>query len=224
MAYADNFANSANRKLRIGAVVLVFEGALAWAVAAGLVFTGEREIAPRLPGVFVPLPEFTPKPPPDDKVPAPALRDPKPAPRPPIDLGPSVLPTTTFTEDLGGTSTVEFPKVDPLPIPRPVPTPAFTPRAARPKGNTAIWVTTNDYPTSALRRELSGTARYRLAIDAGGKVSGCTITASSGHPELDQATCDKLTRRAQFEPATNDTGARVAGSFGGAVTWQLPLD
>ena len=224
MAYADNFANSANRKLRIGAVVLVLEGALAWAVAAGLVFTGERETAPRFPVTNIPLPEFTPKPLPDDKVPAPAPRDPQPAPRPPLDLGPTVLPTFTSTGDTGQIREVEFPKVDPLPIPRPVPTPAFTPKAARPKGNTGIWVTTNDYPTSALRRELSGTTRYRLGIDAAGKVSGCTITASSGHPELDQATCDNLTRRAQFEPATDDTGARVAGSFAGAVTWQLPLD
>ena len=224
MAYADNFANSTNRKLRIGAAVLLIEGVLAWAVAAGLVFTGERKTPPRLPTVNIPLPQFTPKPPPVDKLPAPAPRDPQPAPRPPIDLGPTVLPTMTPTGDISDIGKVEFPKVDPLPIPRPVPTPAFTPRAARPKGNTAIWVTTNDYPTSALRRELSGTTRYRLAIDAGGKVSGCTITASSGHPELDQATCDKLTRRAQFEPATNDTGARVAGSFGGAVTWQLPQD
>ena len=223
MAYADNFANSTNRKLRIGAAVLIIEGALAWAVGAGLVLTGERKIAPRLPAITIPLPQFTPQPPPVAEQQPYVRPEPRPMRDPVIDVGPTALPTM-FADNGSAIGKVEFPTVDPLPLPRPVPTPAFVPQLARPKGQTANWVTTNDYPTRALRQEQAGTARYRLAIAANGTVSGCTITASSGHGELDQATCDKLIRRAQFEPATDESGARVAGSFAGAVTWQLPQD
>lgn len=222
MAYADTSAILTGNKLRAGAVVLVLEVGVAWALIAGLTMVIDPRSELRLRTTTVPLPDITPKPVPPKADKKDVVRlDPKPLRDPVIDLGPAVLPT--FAADDGkGLAEVVFPEITPLPLPDPKP--SFAPRLARAKGKTGDWVTTKDYPTSALRQELAGTTRYRLAIGADGKVSGCTITISSGHPELDQTTCDKLSRRAQFEPATGEDGARVAGSFSGAVTWQLPPD
>ncbi|MFN5085024.1 MAG: energy transducer TonB, partial [Novosphingobium sp.] len=50
------------------------------------------------------------------------------------------------------------------------------------------------------------------------------MTGSSGPEALDQAACAKLMLRGRFEPASDSTGALVAGSYTGAVRWQLPKD
>ena len=42
------------------------------------------------------------------------------------------------------------------------------------------------------------------------------------YPGLDAATCDKLARRAKFDPASDETGAAVPGTYTGAVRWQIP--
>jgi protein TonB len=64
--------------------------------------------------------------------------------------------------------------------------------------------------------------RFRQEIAADGKVQNCTITGSSGYPELDKATCDLITRRARFEAAKDETGARTSGSYTSSVRWELP--
>ena len=51
-----------------------------------------------------------------------------------------------------------------------------------------------------------------------------TAPGSASHAELDSTTCAVLTRRARFTPATDETGAKVPGSFSGTVTWRLPQD
>ena len=100
----------------------------------------------------------------------------------------------------------------------------FIPKAARPSSNAAQWVTTDDYPTSDIRLGHTGTVRFRLAIDARGRVTDCTIVASSGYEGLDKATCRNLSRRARFEPATDANGEKVAGSYAGTIRWVIPQD
>lgn len=104
----------------------------------------------------------------------------------------------------------------------PTPTPSFTPAAATPRSDPKRWVTPDDYRGNWIRQELTGKARFRLEIAADGRVSGCTITGSSGHPELDAATCALVTKRAKFQPARGDEGQPVAGSYSNAIDWQLP--
>jgi protein TonB len=114
-------------------------------------------------------------------------------------------------------------------IPKPVPTfavtptpkPQFTPRAARPSGDQSRWVTTDDYPSGDIRRGHTGVTRYRVAIGTNGRVTNCEVVKSSGWPSLDQSACNNLTRRAKFEPGTDETGAR-GGSYTGSVVWTLP--
>ena len=220
MAYAD--ANQTNRKVGAGATVLALEVGVAWAIVAALGMTNiphqDRHI---------PIVDITPEPPKTDTPkPPPSSHPQDPMPQHPItqiiDLGPTLLPTfgpdhTIGDGDGGG--------IDPgLLPPTPPPVPTYAPKAARPLGNIANWVTTNDYPTIGLRGEHEGSTRYRLSIDAAGKVTGCSVTTSSGFAELDSAACAVLARRAKFTPASDDTGAKVAGSFSGTVTWRLPQD
>ncbi len=98
----------------------------------------------------------------------------------------------------------------------------YDPVAARPKGNAAKWVTNDDYRTRWIMEEMAGTARFTLAIDARGKVTGCTITRSTGHAPLDTATCELVTKRARFDAARDTSGKAVAGSYSGSVTWRIP--
>jgi TonB family protein len=69
---------------------------------------------------------------------------------------------------------------------------------------------------------LSGSASFTLAIDAAGRVSGCTITRSTGHGVLDAATCELVAKRARFDAARDGTGKPVAGNFNGSITWNIP--
>ena len=219
MAYAD--ANQTSRKFGAGATVLALEVGIAWAIIGALGMTITRTVPPTVAAYTVhpedPKPVTTPPPPsghPVNQVPQ----------RPDtqiFDLGPTALPTftpTTIGDSDGGGVVLT------LPTPTPPPVPTFTPKAARPVGNMASWVTTNDYPTIGLRGEHEGSVRYRLSVDAAGKASGCAVTATSGFADLDVAACAVLARRAKFTPATDDSGAKVAGSFSGTVTWRLPQD
>ena len=117
----------------------------------------------------------------------------------------------------------EFPLRD-LPTigPKPVPSPRFDPVLASPSNNPARWVTTDDYPTSEIRRGNEGLARFRLEIAANGKVESCTITRSSGHERLDAATCKNIERRAKFDPAKDSNGNPVSGTYESSVRWTLP--
>ena len=220
MAYAD--ANLTNRKFGAGAAVIALEAGLAWAIIAALTLTISPKSPPNI--TAIPLPPENPVKPHETPV-KPVSHQQVPAQRPitdQIDLGPQTMPTFTPDNTFGGGDggTVDIPR----PTPTPAPTPGFTPKAAHPLGNTAGWVSTNDYPTIGLRQEHEGSTHYRLGIDVAGKVTNCTVTTSSGFADLDAATCAVLTRRARFVPATDETGARTSGSFSGTVTWRLPQD
>ncbi len=98
----------------------------------------------------------------------------------------------------------------------------FDPIAAAPLGNPGGWIRDSDYLTSWINRDYSGVAAFSLEIDARGKVSDCSITRSTGHAALDEATCRLLQRRAQFEPAKDGNGNAVAGMFSSSVNWKIP--
>ncbi|MHA7819071.1 MAG: TonB family protein [Erythrobacter sp.] len=139
-------------------------------------------------------------------------------------------PDSPITIVAGPTAPIGTPKVVdgdwtvPLPLPEPVPmpSPAFDPVSASPKGNPGGWITTNDYRPSWINRGYTGVANFALLIDARGRVSGCSITGSTGYSALDEATCRLLERRARFEPAKDSSGNNVAGSYRSSVRWTIP--
>jgi protein TonB len=83
-------------------------------------------------------------------------------------------------------------------------------------------VTTDDYPSRDLRQGNEGTTAFRVVIGSNGRVSACEVVRSSGHPGLDNATCEAVTARARFEPATDENGAKVVGTYSNSVRWQIP--
>jgi TonB family protein len=107
------------------------------------------------------------------------------------------------------------------PAPRQMPT---TPYKPIPTGNPGNWVTTNDYPTRALANGDMGTTAFRLEVSAQGDVTSCKVTQSSGHADLDAATCKAVARRAKFEPAVDYDGQPVASMYSNRVRWQIPVE
>jgi TonB family protein len=84
------------------------------------------------------------------------------------------------------------------------------------------WIFASDYPPEAQRQGLEGSVGFTLAVDAAGAVSGCTVTASSGAPQLDSLTCALLSARARFTPARDAAGSAVAGTYSSRIRWTLP--
>lgn len=213
-------------KERPGAVVAVIgiHAVIGYALVTGLSFNGLIEDIPNVEGILIPdVPLDPPPPDPADEAKTEIVPDRTPvAPLPPLDLSERRPPIDTTDIIL-----------PPLDLPRVIPTaspsvdvgpkrPAFDPVRARPHNNPAAWVTTADYRSSWINREMTGVARFRLEIGAGGRVENCTITGSSGHPELDRATCELVTRRARFDAAKDGAGEKTRGSYSSAVSWELP--
>jgi TonB family protein len=99
-----------------------------------------------------------------------------------------------------------------------------TPTPVKPAGSPGTWVTSDDYPVSALRAGVGGSTGFRLDINAQGNVSRCTVTRASGTAALDTAACTLLSARGQFIPATDRNGNAIASAYTSTVRWQIPND
>jgi len=222
MAYLDN-VSPRDRATSIATVIAV-HAALGYALVIGLQATGVISTERPIKTIFIE--DTLPKPPP----PPDPVENPAPAPQqsqvytPPI---PFPLPTATTTTTV--ILPPPTPDVIPTSIPQTIPDvptgllpPAKDPIAAKPRGNPGGWIGEQDYRTSWINRDLRGIAGFRLSVGADGRVTGCEITRSTGHTELDTATCALLTRRARFEAARDSTGARTSGTFASSVEWRIP--
>ncbi|OCC24081.1 energy transducer TonB [Croceicoccus estronivorus] len=210
MAYADQ-STSSNRVIAL-IVVALLHVLLGYGLVTGLAFEAVKKVAQRVTTIDIedepePEPELPPPPPPKDAPPPPPVV----APPPPINIAPA--PPVIQTA----------PVLPPKPTaPPPPPPPKFTPKAPQPRNNPGSWATPDDYPTRAMRDERAGVARFSVTVGTDGKVESCQITGSSGHADLDEATCKLVTRRARFKPATDGDGNPTVGSYSNAVRWQIP--
>ncbi|MFN3727799.1 MAG: energy transducer TonB [Allosphingosinicella sp.] len=98
------------------------------------------------------------------------------------------------------------------------PAPAAPPTPPRLRSGT---ISNDDYPASAIRAQAQGTTRMSLQIGADGRVTGCSVTGSSGNSSLDSTACSLAQRRYRFAPATRN-GQPVASTYSQSVRWQLP--
>lgn len=110
----------------------------------------------------------------------------------------------------------------PLKIDTPAPPQPSRALPARAKGNRANWITSDDYPSSALRAGEAGNVGIQVAVDVDGRVFACTVTASSGSAALDAATCRLYQKRARFTPARDDQGRAIVSTQNDRIRWQLP--
>ena len=92
------------------------------------------------------------------------------------------------------------------PPPPPPPPPRKTQSATSARGDLRTLFSADDYPAAAQSAGAEGTAVAQLSIGADGRVTGCTLTRSTGNGSLDSATCSILRRRAKFVPARDSNG------------------
>jgi protein TonB len=218
-----SYLNQTDPRSRATAIigVGVVHAALAAGLMLGLAVAGYKTSEPKLTVVPIkPEPTAAPEPVPShSNASLPNFT----TPMPPLPLPPLAQPSIEVSRS-------DSQPIEPFLIPGPTPsiavtpspTASFAPKGAVPRTSPGSWITNDDYPARALRFGEEGLTRYRLAIGSDGKVSGCEITASSGSGDLDRETCRLLVRRAQFEPATDQNGARPGGTYSGSVRWDIP--
>ncbi len=217
MAYADRDTTSENI---VGLIVSgVIIAVVSWGLISGMAVEGFRAVVKKVTTVDIKKEEPKKEPPPPPK----KVAAPPPIVAPPPKINVSVAPPPVQTVVTPPPQAPVVPIIAP-PAPVAPPPPKFQPKQPQPKGRSGEWVTTNDYPSRALREEREGTTRFRLTVGPDGKVTDCQITGSSGSPDLDDAACANLRRRARFAPATDGEGQPTTGYYANAVRWQIPKD
>jgi protein TonB len=202
---------------RITALIIValIHIVLGYALVTGLAYEAAKKVIQKVTTVDIKEEVKKEEPPPVKKV------DIKP---PPVVVPPPKIAVNVAPPVIEQVSSPPPPAPPPIVIapPAPVPPPSAPPKPATPRGNPASWATPNDYPSRALREERTGTTGFRVSVGADGRVTDCQITSSSGHADLDQATCANVTRRARFNPAKDSSGNAVQGTYSNRVRWVIP--
>lgn len=99
--------------------------------------------------------------------------------------------------------------------------------------NKHAWITSDDYPSRAMREELQGTVAYTLTVNVNGRVQSCDMTKNDNPmimtsvndvSDLNTATCRNITRRSRFIPATDAMGRPLVANYSGRVRWAMPND
>jgi protein TonB len=204
---------SRNRMMAFGAVALlhVFLG---YAFVTGLALKAVKAIVQPLESVNIkeeaPPPDEPPPPPPKEVEIPPFV----PPPEVSIQIDTPVNTITTQTTTQQTTPPVVAPPAPPAP---PAPTVAPTRATDRGRGNT---ISEEDYPDASLRAGEEGLTRVSIVIDTDGKVSACSVTASSGSTRLDETACKIILRRFRYNPATQN-GQPVQETRSLPIRWQI---
>lgn len=197
-------------------IVALLHALLGYAFVTGLAYNVVKKVAQDLKTFDVaeeapPPEELPPPPPPEQKVEPPPMV----APPPIVQIAPTMAPVIQTVP--------RAPVITPAaPVaPPPPPAPKLASKAV-PRGNAQSWVTTDDYPSRALREEREGVTAVSWDITTDGRVANCRVTSSSGSPDLDQAACTNITRRGRYKPALDESGNPIASTDSRRVRWQMP--
>jgi periplasmic protein TonB len=219
MAYADQ--EMSGNRITAFIIVALLHIVLIYALVTGLAYEGVKQLVKKVTTVDIKEPEKPKEPPPPPK----KVDLPPPPVAPPVRINVTTAPpqiTTVTTPPPPAPIVLAPPPV--VAPPPPPPPPKFQAKGAVPKGNPGSWATTNDYPSRALREEREGTTGFRVSVGPDGKVADCQVTSSSGSPDLDEAACTNIRRRARFTPATDGEGQPTTGSYSNRVRWVIPKD
>lgn len=216
MAYADQ--KMSGNKLTALIIVALIHVLVGYALVTGLAYSAAKKVLQKVTTVDIKeeVKKEEPPPPPPKKE---AMPPPPVAPPVKINIAPAPPQIVTVTTPPPPAPIILAP---PAPAPAPPPPPKVAATRAVPRGSPGAWATSNDYPSRALREEREGTTGFRVSIGPDGRVTDCQVTSSSGSPDLDQATCDNVTRRARFKPATDSEGQPVGDSYSNRVRWVIP--
>lgn len=197
-------------------IVALLHALLGYAFITGLAYNVVKKVAQDLKTFDVaeeapPPEELPPPPPPEQKIEPPPMV----APPPIVQIAPTMAPVIQ-TVPRAPVITPAAPVAPPAP-----PAPRLASKAVA-RGNAQTWVTTDDYPSRALREEREGVTAVAWDITTDGRVANCRVTSSSGSPDLDQAACTNITRRGRYKPALDESGNPIASTDSRRVRWQMP--
>lgn len=215
MAYADQ-SMSGNRIAALVIVALIHV-AVGYALVTGLAYSAAKQILKKVTTVDIKEPEKPKEPPPP---PPKQEQAPPPPVAPPVKIDVAVAPPAIQTVQVAPPPAPPVLVAAPPPVaPPPAPSQA---RGARPKGQ-AGWAARiqENYPSDALRMEKEGRVGVAVTIGSDGRVTGCTVTSSSGTPSLDRAACDGMQRYARYDPALDSAGNPTSGSASTAIVYKL---
>lgn len=88
--------------------------------------------------------------------------------------------------------------------------------------NLERWLPWRIYPIRAQREGRAGSAAFLISVNAQGRVFDCQIIKTSGHDDLDKATCKAVSRYARFIPAKNYNGIPTNGVFSSYSVFSFP--
>lgn len=216
MAYADQ--QMSGNKVTSFVIVLLIHVVGIFALITALNFEAVKKAVEKVTTVDIKEEkpkEEPPPPPPKENTPPPPIV----APPPPINIAPAPPPVQTV---------VTPPPPPPLviqtaaPPPPPPPPAASKARGVSPKGQ-GSWAARiqANYPTRAAREEREGRVGVRVSIGPDGRVTSCSVTSSSGSPDLDEAACSGMTSYARFNPALDDAGNPTNASWSTAIVYKL---
>ncbi|WP_239016983.1 energy transducer TonB [Sphingomonas ginkgonis] len=215
---------SSNRTVAIVIVALIHV-VIGYALVSGLAYNVFKKAATDLKTFDVqdeppPPPEEPPPPQKTETPPPPQVAAPPPlvrtnTPPPPVSVTPTIPPPAPPV-------LIERPAPPAPPAPPPAPPPPVKQQAARAKANLASYISDSDYPDDAVRAEEQGTTRFTLQIGSNGRVTGCSVTGTSGSRSLDNTTCRIMQSRARFTPAVDSNGQPTGDSYSGSIRWVLP--
>jgi protein TonB len=223
MAYADRSATG-SRMVAMVIVAFILAG-VGYAFITGLAQDFIKKKVEKLQTFDVeqpppPPPDVPPPPPPPEQTsaPPPPIVAPPPIVRPPVVIQP---PVQTVQSAPPMVMAPPAPPAPPSPAP-PAPQRPVVSQAAGLKGNPGQYFGPDAYPAAALRAEAQGRVVAQLTVGTDGRVSGCSVTASSGNSDLDEATCRISKRSVRFTPAKDQSGNPISSSYTLPVRWQLP--
>ncbi|WP_156840778.1 energy transducer TonB [Novosphingobium aquimarinum] len=221
MAYADQ--KMSGNKLAAFIVVLLLHVFLLYALVTGLAYEAAKKVISKVTTVDIKeeVKKEEPPPPPPEQ---PKVEAPPPPVAPPVKINVATKPPpiNTVTVAPPPAPVIALPAAPVVAPPAPPPPAPKGPTSdPQPRGNPGNWATANDYPSRALREERTGTTGFRVTVGPDGRVTNCTITSSSGHPDLDEATCKNVSRRARFKPALQN-GQEVQGTYSNRIRWVIP--
>ncbi len=212
MSYADQ-SMSGNRITAL-IVVALFHIALGYALVTGLAYEGFKKALQKVTAVDIKEEVKKEEPPPPPK----KVDLPPPPVAPPVRINVAPAPPQIVTV------------AEPPPAPPPIilaPPPAAPPPPSQARRavakNQKSWAARiqDNYPASALRAEKEGRVGVRVTIGADGRVSACSVTSSSGTPDLDSAACEGMQRYARYDPALDDAGNPTSGNASTAIVYKL---
>lgn len=80
-------------------------------------------------------------------------------------------------------------------------------------------ITARDYPRELRDAGVGGRVEFSFTVEPSGRVGRCTITRSSGVPQLDALTCRLVQQRFVYRPSTDRYGRPIRDEVEGEHEW-----